>query len=27
LYLTRAKAKTIDGYFYKHFSSKKKSWF
>ena len=25
LYLTRAKAKTIDGYFYKHFSSKKKS--
>ena len=24
LYLTRAKAKTIDGYFYKHFSSKKK---
>jgi bifunctional UDP-N-acetylglucosamine pyrophosphorylase / glucosamine-1-phosphate N-acetyltransferase len=23
LYLTRAKAKTIDGYFYKHFSSKK----
>lgn len=25
LYLTRAKAKTIDGYFYRHFSSKKKS--
>lgn len=25
LYLRRAKAKTIDGYFYKHFSSKKKS--
>ena len=25
LYLTRTKAKTIDGYFYKHFSSKKKS--
>ncbi|WP_148624134.1 bifunctional UDP-N-acetylglucosamine diphosphorylase/glucosamine-1-phosphate N-acetyltransferase GlmU [Aliarcobacter cryaerophilus] len=25
LYLTRAKSKTIDGYFYKHFSSKKKS--
>lgn len=24
LYLTRAKAKTIDGFFYKHFSSKKK---
>ena len=24
LFLTRAKAKTIDGYFYKHFSSKKK---
>ena len=24
LYLTRAKSKTIDGYFYKHFSSKKK---
>lgn len=24
LYLTRAKAKTIDGYFYKHFSNKKK---
>ena len=24
LYLTRAKAKVIDGYFYKHFSSKKK---
>jgi bifunctional UDP-N-acetylglucosamine pyrophosphorylase/glucosamine-1-phosphate N-acetyltransferase len=24
LYLTRAKAKTIDGYFYKHFSSKNK---
>lgn len=24
LYLTRSKAKTIDGYFYKHFSSKKK---
>ncbi len=24
LYLTRAKAKTIEGYFYKHFSSKKK---
>ena len=23
LYLTRAKAKVIDGYFYKHFSSKK----
>ena len=25
LYLTRAKAKTIDGYFYRHFESKKKS--
>lgn len=25
LYLTRAKYRTIDGYFYKHFSSKKKS--
>src|SRR5574344_340113 len=25
LYLTRAKAKTINGYFYKHFESKKKS--
>ncbi|MCT7534650.1 bifunctional UDP-N-acetylglucosamine diphosphorylase/glucosamine-1-phosphate N-acetyltransferase GlmU [Aliarcobacter cryaerophilus] len=25
LYLTRTKSKTIDGYFYKHFSSKKKS--